>query len=148
MGMFSLFKGKEKSEKGNKLKNISISLSDFKFISSRLSKFEKGIETASIDDCWKGIQINKNSKDENSYSMKIFKLDRPKNKWSENAQMVIKQMKLKNISENKFELNGYGNDGMGVSFSDYGITVLIEKNSIVKIILKYFYRNTELHYSR
>ncbi|MBC7845352.1 MAG: hypothetical protein H7Y10_02540 [Flavobacterium sp.] len=57
-------------------------------------------------------------------------------------------MKIGNVFNNKLELCGYGDDAMGVSFSDYGIAVLLENNIIVKIILKYFYRNVELHYSK
>ena len=62
--------------------------------------------------------------------------------------MAIKQMKIGAASHNKLELCGYGDDSMGVSFSDYGIVVLLENNIIVKIILKYLYRNVELHYAK
>lgn len=148
MRIFSFFKGRDRIRKENRLEYPSIDLSNFKFVSSRHSKYEEGIETANIDDCWKEIQINKNPKNDNFYSMKIFKLDQKKNKWSDNAQMAIKQLKVKNTSDTKFELNGYGDDGMGVCFSDYGITILLENNRIVKVILKFFYRNTELHYSK
>ena len=40
--------------------------------------------------------------------------------------MSIKQMKIGAASHNKLELCGYGDDSMGVSFSDYGIVVLLE----------------------
>ncbi|HEY6144608.1 MAG TPA: hypothetical protein VIV55_14445 [Flavobacterium sp.] len=142
--MFSFFKTREE----NILKSLSLDLSNFKFLSSRHSKYVKGVETATIDGCWKGIQINKNSKNDNSYSVTISTLDRQKNKWKGNVQMAINKLRLKNASSNKLELSGYGDDGMGVSFSDYGIAVVLENNIIVKVILKFFYRNTELHYYR
>ena len=62
--------------------------------------------------------------------------------------MAIKRLRLKGRTSNELELSGYGDDGMGVSFSDYGIAVVMENNIIVKVILKLFYRNTELHYYR
>jgi hypothetical protein len=145
MKMFSFLNSKEKVDQSN---SKSIDLSNFKFISSRHSKFEKGVEIATVDDCWKGIEINKNYKKTNSYSVTIAALDRKKNKWKGQVQMAIKQLRLKVDSGDKLELSGYGDDGMGVSFSDYEIAVVVENNSIVKVILKLLYRNTELHYYR
>lgn len=145
MEIFSFFKRKKDNGKENKL---LIDLSNFMFVSSTHSKYEKGIETASVDGCWKGIQINKNSKNDDSYSMTIRALDKQKSRWEKDVQMSIKQMKIGAVSNDKLELRGYGDDAMGVSFSDYGLAVLFENNTIVKIILKYFYRNVELHYSK
>lgn len=145
--MFSLFKSREEVRKENQLKNLT-ALSNFKFVSSRQSRFERGVKTATVDDCWRGIQINKNGAGDNSYSLTIQSLGDQKSSWGDNIRMSIKQMKIGSMSRNKLELCGYGDDSMGVSFSDYGITVLLEKNRIVKIILKYFYRNSELHFSK
>ncbi len=145
MEIFSFFKRKKDKARENKL---LIDLSNFMFVSSTHSKYEKGIEIASVDDCWKGIQINKNSKNDDSYSMTIRALDKQKSRWETDVQMSIKQMKIGAVSNNKLEMRGYGDDAMGVSFSDYGLAVLFENNTIVKIILKYFYRNVELHYSK
>ncbi len=141
MKMLSFFKRKKEND-------LSIDLSNFMFVSSTHSKYEEGVEKASVEGCWKGIQINKNSKKDNSYSMTIKRLDNQKSNWENDVQMSVKQMKIRDVSNNKLELCGYGDDAMGVSFSDYGIALLFENNTIVKIILKFFYRNVELHYSR
>ena len=145
MKMFSFFKRKKDKTKEDK---VSIDLSNFMFVSSNHSKHEKGVETASVAGCWKGIQINKNSKNDNSYSVTIRALDKRKSRWETDVQMSIKQMKIGAASHNKLELGGYGDDSMGVSFSDYGIVVLLENNIIVKIILIYLYRDVELHYAK
>lgn len=145
MKMFSFFKRKKDKTKEDK---VSIDLSNFMFVSSNHSKYEMGVETSSVAGCWKGIQINKNSKNDNSYSVTIRALDKQKSSWETDVQMSIKQMKIGAASRNKLELCGYGDDSMGVSFSDYGIVVLLENNIIVKIILKYLYRNVELHYAK
>lgn len=143
MRMLSFFKSKK-----NQNNELSIDLTNFMFVSSTHSKYEAGVEKASVESCWKGIQINKNSNHENSYSMTIKRLDKQKNNWENDVQMSIKKMKIGAVSNNKLELWGYGDDAMGVSFSDYGIAILFENNTIVKIILKFFYRNVELHYSK
>ncbi len=148
MRIFSFFRGSKEIGRENKLENGFIDLSNFRFVSSRHSKFEKGVKIASIDNCWRGIQINENSTRNNSYSLTIESLDRYKSSWGDDIRMSIKQMKIGNVSSNKLDLCGYGDDAMGVSFSDYGITVLLENNIIVKIILRYFYRDVELHYYR
>lgn len=127
---------------------VSIDLSNCLFVSSNHSKHEKGVETASVAGCWKGIQIHKNSKNDNSYSVTIRALDKRKSKWETDVQMSIKQMRIGTSSRNRLELCGYGDDSMGVSFSDYGIVVLLENNTIVKIVLQYLYRNVELHYAK
>lgn len=75
MKMFSFFKRKKDKTKEDK---VSIDLSNFMFVSSNHSKHEKGVETASVAGCWKGIQINKNSKNDNSYSVTIRALDKRK----------------------------------------------------------------------
>ena len=148
MNMFSFFKNNKDKGKSSRLKKLSIDLSNFMFVSSKHSKYENGIQTASIDNCWRGIEIDKNANVEDSYFVKIRTLDYQKYRWGDDVQMAIKQMKIKEVSKNRLELCGHGDDSMGVFFSDYGISVLLENNTIVKVILKYFYKNVELHYSK
>src|SRR4051812_21078066 len=107
MRMFSLFKSREEVRKENQLKNLT-ALSDFKFVSSRQSRFDQGVQTTTINDCWRGIQINKNSTDENSYSLTIESLDNQESSWGNNVWISIKQMKIRGMSSNKLELCGYG----------------------------------------
>ncbi|MBC7845353.1 MAG: hypothetical protein H7Y10_02545 [Flavobacterium sp.] len=71
MEISSFFKSKE-----YKRDELLVDLSDLMFVSSSLTKFENGVEMTSVDGCWKGIQINKNSNIDNSYSITIKSLDK------------------------------------------------------------------------
>lgn len=44
--------------------------------------------------------------------------------------MSPKRMRITNVSDNIVQLRGYGYDGMGTSFADYGVVLLIENEEI------------------
>ena len=62
------------------------------------------------------------------------------------AQMSPKQMKLAGADSEKIQLKGYGQDAMGASFADYGLTIYHNDGNIEKCILHLFDRNVDIEY--
>jgi tetratricopeptide (TPR) repeat protein len=64
------------------------------------------------------------------------------------VQMAPKQMKLVVADNEKIQLKGYGNDNMGASFADYGLTIYHNEGNIEKCILHMFDRNVNIIYEK
>jgi len=62
------------------------------------------------------------------------------------VQMAPKQMKLIGVDNEKIQLKGYGQDAMGASFADYGLTIYHNDGNIEKCILHMFDRNVDIMY--
>lgn len=137
MGFFDLFKsGTQKP---------SIDLSDFKFVSDDHSRFQNGQKsTANNKGAWRGIRIQ--SPNNEVFTVTIYNLTGTHPVWGDNIQMAPKQMKMTEENDAKISLRGFGNDSMGASFSDYGITLHKSSNNISKVTLHMFDRNTEIVY--
>lgn len=62
------------------------------------------------------------------------------------VQMAPKQMKIIQQSPDKIILRGYGQDIMGASFADYGLTIYFINGQIAKCILHMHDRNVDIEY--
>jgi tetratricopeptide (TPR) repeat protein len=68
--------------------------------------------------------------------------------WGDNIQMSEKQMEMLEETDAKIVLRGFGNDSMGSSFADYGLT-LNKKNGIIdEVTLNMFDRNIKILYKK
>ncbi len=56
------------------------------------------------------------------------------------------QMKVIQQSSNKIVLRGYGQDAMGASFADYGLTIHFDNEQVSKCILHMHDRNVDIEY--
>lgn len=61
-------------------------------------------------------------------------------------QMAPKQMKIIQQTEEKVVLRGYGQDMMGQSFDDYGLTIYFNNKQVSKCILHMHDRNIDIEY--
>lgn len=61
-------------------------------------------------------------------------------------QMAPKQMKIIQQGADKLVLRGYGQDIMGGSFADYGLTINFINGQIAKCILHIHDRNIDIEY--
>ena len=61
-------------------------------------------------------------------------------------QMAPKQMKLIEATDERVTLKGYGADNSGVSFADYGLTILRNNGSVQKCILHMIDRKVDIEY--
>jgi tetratricopeptide (TPR) repeat protein len=125
--------------------DLPINLSDLKFISNDHIRFENGISTnANNKGAFRGIRIQTN--DNKTFITTIYNMVANHPIWGNNIQMSPKQMKLESLSEFQIKLKGFGFDNYGGSFSDYGITIDINNESVDKITLHIFDRNVDITY--
>lgn len=126
----------------------AIFLNDFKFLSNSHSRYQSNSLVGSVDDVYRGIHIQKKLPEENVYLVTIYILDDEKSRWGDNIQMATKQMKIEQSNNSLIQLRGYGEDPMGNTFTDYGITIYFDYNDVQKVVLHLFDRNVEMHYSK
>lgn len=60
--------------------------------------------------------------------------------------MAPKQMKVVRKTENEIELRGFGNNMLGNTFSDYGITLKMYDGELENFTLHMFDRNIDIEY--
>ena len=122
-------------------------MSDFKFVSDDHSRIQNGQKsTANNKGAWRGIRVQ--SSNNEIFTVTMYNLTGTHPIWGDNIQMAPKQMKMIEENEQQIFLKGFGNDAMGASFSDYGLTLHKYQNQISKITLHMFDRNTEIIYSK
>lgn len=142
MGLFDLF------SRGNSDENegIEINLNDFKFISPSHSRLENKKKIGTVD-AGRGIRIQANILGiKDAYTVTIYNTDSNHPVWGDNIQLSPKRMKIKKSGSNEIELIGFGVDGMGSPFSDYGLTIHLTNKVAKKISLFMYDRNIKLEY--
>lgn len=128
-------------------KKPSIDLSDFKFVSDDHVRTQNGqTSTANNKGAWRGIRVQ--SPNNEIFTVTMYNLTGNHPVWGDNIQMAPKQMKMIEENADKIVLKGFGNDAMGSSFSDYGLTLHKSQNTITNVTLHMFDRNTEIKYSK
>jgi len=140
MGIFDIFKS-------GGSKKPSINLKDYKFLSDDHTRFEYGKPTnANNKGAWRGIRIK--TSDNTVFYVTMYNMDGNHPVWGDNIQMTEKQMKIVSESNDKIVLRGFGNDAMGATFADYGITVHKSNESVNKITLHMHDRNIAIVYEK
>jgi len=94
----------------------------------------------------RAVKIETNILGNEGYTVTMYNLDGNHPVWQNNIQMAPKQMKVIEESDDKIVLRGYGNDSMGASFSDYGMTIKYENEKVVKCILHLYDKNVNIEY--
>lgn len=125
----------------------SIDLSDLKFISDDHIRFENGRDVSGHNkDCWRGIRVQTNISGGQGYTVTMYNLDGNHSLWGNNIQMAPKQMKIIEQNNSLIILKGYGNDQMGASFADYGLSLNLNNRIVQKATLHMFDRNVDIVY--
>ena len=97
---------------------------NFVFKSSDHLRYENGIIVSGPHGgAQRAIKVEPNINGGEGYTITIFNLDGDHPVWQNNIQMAPKQMKIIEQSNEKVVLRGFGNDVMGASFADYGLTI-------------------------
>lgn len=122
---------------------IDIDLDNYFFISNRHNRYENGTLVKENLNTNRAIRVKANIECGANYTMMVYNLDQVHPIWKTYLQVSPKQMKVKDFTVGKVELIGYGNDNRGASFSDYGLT--IDQNNDT-VTLKVFDRNFEVKY--
>ncbi|MBQ6649292.1 MAG: hypothetical protein IJM66_10665 [Muribaculaceae bacterium] len=130
------------------------------FESHSHQRFEGGIPKQELQTCNRAIQIDKNTNGCDGYRLtpgdgfivSIINMDGDHPLWGDNYQMSPKPMRVVEKSTSHISLRGYdvlARTPFGYQsfdMSDYGITIFVEKDEIVKARLDMFDRNTYIEY--
>lgn len=94
----------------------------------------------------RGIQVEPNISGGEGYTVTIFNMDGNHPIWGDNVQMAPKQMKLISVDNQKIVLRGFGQDAMGGSFADYGLSIYHNGNEPTRLKLHMHDRNVDIEY--
>lgn len=137
MGLFDFFKSENNKP--------SVDLTDFKFLSDDHTRIENGRPTtANNKGAWRGIRVK--TSDNKIFYVTMYNMNENHPVWGDNIQMAEKRMKFIEENNNKIILRGFGNDSMGASFSDYGLTIHKSNSIINKVTLHMHDRNVDIEY--
>lgn len=119
---------------------------NFEFKSSDHLRYENGI-------CVSGphggaARLVKIEPNEGNFIVTTFNLDGVHPLWKDNMQMAPKPMKKITESKGTIVLRGYGNDFMGNSFADYGLTIEMKNKEIESCTLHMHDRNVDIKYMK
>lgn len=128
------------------------------FDSSDHIRFQNGQNVSGHNyGCNRRLMIEKNIKGGEGYTVTMYNLDGIHPLWQDNIQMAPKRMKITKVSDNIVELRGYGYDenalAMGApfevaSYENYGVVLMIEDGSILRVQLNMYDRNISIVYLR
>ena len=94
----------------------------------------------------RAVKVEPNISGGEGYSVTIYNLDGNHPVWQNNVQMAPKQMKIIHQTDNKIVLRGYGQDNMGSSFADYGLSIYYKNDIVEKCILHMYDRSVDIEY--
>lgn len=121
---------------------------DFIFKSSDHLRYENGqLVAGPFGIANRAVKVEPNINGGEGYTVTLFNLDGNHPVWQNNVQMAPKQMKIITQTENEITLRGFGFDGRGGSFADYGMTIAIDSdNEIYKCVLHMHDRGVDIEY--
>lgn len=126
------------------------------FDSSDHIRFQNGQNVSGHNmGCHRRFVIERNIEGNQGYTITLYNMDGMHPLWQNNIQMAPKQMKIENVENNVVALRGFGFDQnaltMGAplemaSYSNYGILLLIDNDSINRVQLNMYDRNVSIIY--
>lgn len=119
-------------------------------------RFQNGQDVSGHNyDCNRRIVITENKFGGEGYTVAIYNMDGLHPIWQNNIQMAPKRMRIINVDNDIVELRGYGYDEKALaigapmeaaSFANYGVVLMIENSSIIRMQLNMFDRNISIVY--
>ncbi len=120
---------------------------DFVFKSSDHLRYENGIHVSGPHGgAGRAVKVEPNINGGEGVSVTMYNLDGNHPVWQNNIQMAPKQMKVIDQTNNKIVLRGYGQDAMGASFADYGLTIKLKNGEFENCILHMHDRGVDIEY--
>ena len=134
MGLFDNLFGKN-----NEPKTMNL---DFTFNSSDHLRYQNGkLVSGPHGGAPRAVKVEPNISGNKGCTVTMFNTD------GQNVvQMAPKQMKVIQQNSEKVVLRGFGQDLMGASFDDYGLTINYANGQVVKCILHMHDRNVNIEY--
>lgn len=141
-------------ESNNENKGIPFNLNYLEFLSNDHLRYESGqLQITEATDseghnigALRKIIIQSNIQSREGFTVTILNMNADHPVWGDNVQMAPKQMRVTMHDGEKVMLKGFGEDIMGGSFSDYGLTIKHDGKNPTKMILHLFDRNTDVEY--
>jgi hypothetical protein len=148
---FKIFLKYLQKEKKNRNYSSDISccldLNDFLFKSSDHLRYENGVHVSGPHGgAGRVVKVESNLNGGSGYSVTMYNLDGDHPVWQNNVQLSPKQMEVIESSDKKIVLRGFGQDLMEESFSDFGLSILLENGNVEKCILHMHDRNINIEY--
>lgn len=120
---------------------------NFVFKSSDHLRYENGKHVSGPHGgAGRAVKVEPNINGGEGVSVTMYNLDGNHPVWQNNVQMAPKQMKVIDSNDNKIVLRGYGQDAMGASFSDYGLTINLKNGELFNCILHMHDRGVDIEY--
>ena len=117
------------------------------FDSSDHIRFQNGQNVSGHNyGCNRRLVIEKNIQGDEGYTVTMYNLDGVHPLWKNNVQMAPKQMKVIESNNDKIVLRGYGQDAMGASFADYGLTINLKNGQLYNCVLHMHDRGVDIEY--
>lgn len=124
-----------------------LDLNDFLFKSSDHIRYENGVQVSGPHGgAGRVVKVESNLNGGNGYSVTMYNLEGDHPFWQNNVQLSPKQMEVIESSDEKIVLRGFGQDLMEGSFSDFGLSILLENGNVEKCILHMHDRNINIEY--
>lgn len=121
---------------------------DFEFKSSDHIRYQNGNKVSELTGgkANRVIKVEPNISGQIGQTVTMFNADGNHPFWQNNVQMSPKRMKVIGTEKGKVILRGYGNDQLGASFEDYGLTIYHSDGKVEKCILHMHDRNVDIEY--
>jgi hypothetical protein len=106
-------------------------------------RYENGVEVGGHNKgCKREIKIEQNKTYPDAFTVSILNHD----VYPSNYSMGGKRMKIISKMNNMIEFRGFGEDPMGFSFANYGVTLKLKNDKVVEAVLNMFDRNISISY--
>lgn len=120
---------------------------DFVFKSSDHLRYENGEHISGPHGgAGRAVKVEPNINGGEGVTVTLYNLDGNHPVWQNNVQMAPKQMKVIESNNDKVVLRGYGQDAMGASFADYGLTINLKNGQIYNCVLHMHDRGVDIEY--
>lgn len=120
---------------------------DFVFKSQDHLRYENGNHVSGPHGgAGRAVKVEPNINGGEGYTVTLYNLDGNHPVWQNNVQMAPKQMKIIQQAHDRVTLRGFGQDIMGASFADYGLTIHFANEQVSKCILHMHDRNVDIEY--
>jgi hypothetical protein len=131
-----------------RIDNISkLDLNNFLFKSSDHLRYENGKHVSGPHGgAGRAVKVESNINGGEGFTVTLYNLDGNHPIWQNNVQMAPKQMKVIEQTNDKIVLRGYGQDAMGASFADYGLTIKLKNGELENCILHMHDRGVDIEY--
>lgn len=137
----------KKVEPVNEVQNGRVVNLEFIFESSDHIRYENGKHVSGPHGgARRAVKVEKNIDGGQGYTVTLYNLDGNHPIWQNNVQMAPKQMKIIEQTADEIVLRGYGQDRMGASFDDYGLTIKLKNEKVENCILHMYDRGVDIEY--